>query len=95
MLEQRHQLQATGGSPRDDQSESRCDVDGTQLLQREDDKPDVVLARLKKYHEATSPLIDYYERQGLLRRFDGARSAVEVHGHIRATLATLRLEDEL
>jgi adenylate kinase len=73
----------------------RCDVDGTQLVQREDDKPDVVLARLRKYHEATSPLIDYYERQGLLRRFDGSRSPVEVHDHIRATLATLRLEDEL
>ena len=75
--------------------EGRCDVDGTQLVQREDDKPDVVLARLKKYHEATSPLIDYYESQGLLRRFDGARSPVEVHDRIRATLATLRLEDEL
>ena len=73
----------------------RCDVDGTQLLQREDDEPGVVKARLAKYHEATSPLIDYYERQGLLRRFDGSRSPVEVHDHIRATLATLRLEDEL
>lgn len=75
--------------------DGRCDVDGTKLVQREDDKPEVVLARLKKYHEATSPLIDYYERQGLLRRFDGSRSPVEVHDHIRATLATLRLEDEL
>jgi len=73
----------------------RCDVDGTQLVQREDDKPDVVQARLAKYHEATSPLIDYYESQGLLRRFDGARSPVEVHDRIRATIATLRLEDEL
>ncbi|MBA2347899.1 MAG: adenylate kinase [Solirubrobacterales bacterium] len=73
----------------------RCDVDGTQLVQREDDKPEVVTARLSKYHEATSPLIDYYEDQGLLRRFDGSRSPVEVHDHIRATLATLRLEDEL
>lgn len=73
----------------------RCDVDGTQLVQREDDKPEVVTARLEKYHEATSPLIEYYEAQGLLRRFDGSRSPVEVHDHIRATLATLRLEDEL
>lgn len=73
----------------------RCDVDGTQLEQREDDKPDVVLARLTKYHESTSPLIDYYQRLGLLKRFDGSRSPIEVHDHIRATLATLRLEDEL
>ena len=75
--------------------DGRCDVDGSKLVQREDDKPEVVLARLKKYHEATSPLLDYYDRQGLLRRFDGARPPVEVHDHIRATIATLRLEDEL
>ena len=73
----------------------RCDVDGTALQQREDDEPAVVQARLAKYHEVTHPLIEYYEAQGLLRRFDGARSPVEVHDHIRATLATLRLEDEL
>jgi adenylate kinase len=73
----------------------RCDIDGTQLLQRDDDKPDVVQARLSKYHEATSPLVSYYEAQGLLRRFDGSRAPVEVHDHIRATIATLRLEDEL
>ena len=73
----------------------RCDVDGSALHQREDDKPEVVLARLRKYHEATHPLIDYYERQGLLRRFDGSLSPVEVHDKIRATIATLRLEDEI
>lgn len=73
----------------------RCDVDGTQLAQRDDDKPEVVQDRLAVYHAQTSPLIDYYEKQGLLRRFDGSRSPTEVHGHIRATLATLRLEDEL
>jgi len=72
-----------------------CDVDGSSLEQREDDKPEVVLARLKKYHEATHPLIDYYERQELLRRFDGSLSPVEVHDKIRATIATLRLEDEV
>jgi len=72
-----------------------CDIDGTQLVQRDDDKSDVVVARLKKYHEATSPLIAHYEAEGLLRRFDGSRAPVEVHDHIRATLATLRLEDEL
>src|ERR1044071_2634566 len=40
-------------------------------------------------------LIDYYEDKGLLRRFDGTRSPTEVHDHIRATLATLRLEERL
>ena len=47
------------------------------------------------YHEQTEPLIDYYEERGLLQRFDGSRSPDEVHNHIRATLASLRLEDKL
>ncbi|MDQ3408496.1 MAG: nucleoside monophosphate kinase, partial [Actinomycetota bacterium] len=75
--------------------EGRCDIDGTRLIQRDDDRPETVRHRLHVYHENTTPLIDYYERQGVLRRFDGARSPTEVHDHIRATIATLRLEDEL
>lgn len=75
--------------------EGRCDIDGSALIQRDDDKPDVVQARLDQYHELTTPLIDYYEDRGLLRRFDGTRSPTEVHDHIRATVATLRLEDAL
>jgi adenylate kinase len=71
------------------------DVDGSPLVQREDDKAEVVAARLAKYHESTHPLIEYYEERGLLRRFDGTRPPTEVHDHIRATIATLRLEDEL
>jgi adenylate kinase len=47
------------------------------------------------YHQQTEQLVDYYEDRGLLRRFDGTRSPTEVHDHIRASIATLRLEDEL
>jgi adenylate kinase len=73
----------------------RCDVDGSRLVQRDDDAPETVKNRLAVYHDQTEPLINYYEDQGLLRRFDGTRSPTEVHDHIRATIATLRLEDEL
>jgi adenylate kinase len=75
--------------------EGRCDVDGSRLVQRDDDRPETIRKRLVVYHEQTEPLINYYEDQGLLRRFDGTRSPTEVHDHIRATIATLRLEDEL
>jgi adenylate kinase len=75
--------------------EDRCDVDGSRLVQRDDDKPETVKKRLDVYHKQTEPLINLYEDQGLLRRFDGTRSPTEVHDHIRATIATLRLEDEL
>jgi adenylate kinase len=75
--------------------EGVCDQDGSRLIQRDDDKPEVVRARLDTYHEQTEPLIDYYDERGLLRRFDGTRSPDDVHGHIRATIATLRLEEQM
>jgi adenylate kinase len=75
--------------------EGICDQDGSRLIQRDDDKEETIRKRLEVYHEQTAPLIDYYEQAGLLRRFDGRRSANEVNDHIRATLATLRLEDKL
>ena len=75
--------------------DGRCDQDGKPLKQRSDDEPEKVKKRLKTYHEQTEPLKEYYEERGLLRRFDGTRDKVEVHDHIRATLATLRLEERL
>jgi adenylate kinase len=72
-----------------------CDQDGSRLVQREDDREETVRKRLAVYHSQTSPLVRYYEERDLLRRFDGTRSPTEVHDHIRATIATLRLEDEL
>jgi adenylate kinase len=72
-----------------------CDEDGSSLLQRDDDRPETVAKRLAVYHDQTAPLIPFYDELGLLRRFDGTLSPTEVHDHIRATVATLRLEDEL
>ena len=75
--------------------EGRCDVDGSRLVQRDDDKPEVVQKRLEVYHAETEPLVSYYDERGLLRRVDGTRSPTEVHDHVRAVLATLRLEEDL
>jgi adenylate kinase len=72
-----------------------CDQDGSRLIQRDDDREETVRKRLDVYHRQTSPLIRFYEERDLLKRFDGTRSPTEVHDHIRATIATLRLEDEL
>ena len=72
-----------------------CDQDGSRLIQRDDDKEETIRRRLEVYHAQTEPLIDYYDEAGLLRRFDGTRSADEVHAHVRATVATLRLEENL
>lgn len=75
--------------------EGVCDQDGSRLIQREDDREETIVRRLEVYHAQTAPLIGHYDRAGLLRRFDGSRNPNEVHRHIRATLATLRLEDKL
>jgi adenylate kinase len=76
-------------------NEGVCDQDGSRLTQRDDDKPETVAKRLSVYHEQTKPVIAWYEDAGLLRPFDGNRSPEDVHRHIRATLATLKLEAEL
>jgi adenylate kinase len=75
--------------------EGVCDQDGARLIQRDDDKEDTIRRRLEVYHSQTEPLVDFYDEAGLLRRFDGRRSPDEVHAHVRATVATLRLEEQL
>ncbi|NLI20967.1 MAG: adenylate kinase [Clostridiales bacterium] len=52
--------------------ETRCSVDGTPLIQRDDDKPETVRNRLTVYHQKTAPLIDYYQGKGTLRAIDGS-----------------------
>lgn len=44
---------------------TQCDC-GEPLVQRDDDKPETVLSRLKVYHDQTAPLVDFYEKKGLL-----------------------------
>jgi adenylate kinase len=75
--------------------EGVCDQDGSRLIQRDDDQPEVIRNRLDVYHTQTAPLVDYYDQRGLLRRIDGTRDQTEVHDHIRAVIATLRLEENV
>jgi adenylate kinase len=76
-------------------NDDRCDVDGEPLTQREDDREETVRKRLEVYRDQTAPLVHYYDERDLLHRFDGTRSPTEVHDHLRATIQTLRMEDEL
>ena len=50
-----------------------CDLDGSALYQREDDKPETVKRRIEVYLEQTSPLIEYYREKGLLVELDGTQ----------------------
>jgi adenylate kinase len=71
-----------------------CDLDGSELIVRDDDKPEVIRNRLEQYHEKTEPLVDYYDQRSLLRQIDGTASPDQVTEEVRRTLATMRLEQD-
>jgi len=66
--------------------EGICDKCGSELILRDDDKPETVLNRLKVYHEQTQPLIDYYTAKGILKTVDGTKDMNDVFGDIVAIL---------
>jgi adenylate kinase len=63
-----------------------CSVDGGELYQRDDDKPETVRQRLKVYREQTSPIVDYYHAQGILIDIDGNQSIEAVAADLRAAV---------
>ena len=74
--------------------EGVCDIDGSELIVRDDDKPEVIRKRLETYHEKTKPLVAYYDSRSVLRRIGGEAAPEEVAEQIRRTLATLRMEQD-
>ena len=62
--------------------EGICDKCGSELVQREDDKPETVQNRLLVYHEQTQPLIDYYDKKNILKTVDGTKDMQEVFNEI-------------
>ena len=62
--------------------EGICDKCGSELVLRDDDKPETVLNRLKVYHEQTQPLIDFYSGKGVLRTVDGTADMKDVFNAI-------------
>ena len=66
--------------------EGRDDITGEKLVQREDDKEEIVQSRLNTYHELTEPLVRYYQKQGILKAIDGAGSPENIYAEIKQTL---------
>lgn len=58
--------------------EGICDNCGSELILRDDDKPETVQKRLGVYHEQTQPLIDYYTKKGILKEVDGTMDMGDV-----------------
>ena len=62
--------------------EGICDTCGSELVQRDDDKPETVQNRLSVYHEQTQPLIEYYDKKNILKTVDGTKDMQEVFNNI-------------
>lgn len=62
--------------------EGVCDVCGSELILRDDDKPETVKKRLDVYHSQTRPLIDYYAKKGILKDVDGTADMEDVFGAV-------------
>ena len=55
-----------------------CDIDGSELYQREDDQTETVKRRIRVYTEQTQPLIEYYRQHGVLVEVDGKKPIEQV-----------------
>ena len=68
------------------QQEGICDIDGSELVQRDDDKEGTVKNRIEVYFKQTAPLIEYYRAAGVLREIDGEQEIDAVTDQLMAVL---------
>ena len=66
--------------------EGKDDITGEKLVQREDDKEEIVESRLKTYYELTEPLVGYYNKHGMLKEIDGTGSPEKIYAEVKQTL---------
>jgi len=61
----------------------RDDITGESLIQRDDDKPEVIQRRLQSYHQQTTPVLGYYKKQNILMTLDASQKESDVYNKIR------------
>jgi adenylate kinase len=66
--------------------EGVCDKCGAELYQRDDDKEETIRQRLTNYHNQTSPLIEYYGKQNIVRMINGTASMQQVQDAVKAAI---------
>jgi adenylate kinase len=71
-----------------------CDKDGGKLIQRADDRPEIVKERLRAYEQQTKPLADYYRRQGVLETVDASKGVEEVSNALAAILEQAQTQEQ-
>ena len=67
-------------------TETVCPTCGGEMYQRDDDKPETIQNRLDVYEKNTSPLIEYYRGQGILKTVDGDQSMAAVYAAVKEAL---------
>ncbi len=72
----------TTSSSQHRKKEGICDKCGSELVLRDDDQPETVQKRLEIYHDQTHPLIEYYEKKGVLHTVDGTQTMEDVFKNI-------------
>jgi adenylate kinase len=71
-------------------TEAICDRCGSELVQRDDDREETIVARLKVYDTQTAPLIDYYRERNLLRSVDGVGTVDDIRNRIIQALGDVK-----
>lgn len=66
--------------------EGQCDDDGTSLIQRSDDREEVIGKRLEVYHQSTAPVVEHYRQQGLVRAIDASQAIETVREQVAEIL---------
>ena len=69
--------------------EGICDKCGSEVIQRKDDNLESLTKRLEEYHKNTQPVIEYYEKMGIVEHVDASRSVPEVFADVEAILERL------
>lgn len=67
-----------------------CDLDGGKLYQREDDNPETVAKRLEVNVKQSKPILEYYDKEGVLKNVDGSKDIQEVTGSVIDSLEDLK-----
>ena len=67
-------------------ADATCPKCGGEMYQRDDDKPETIKNRLDVYEKSTSPLVDYYRGQGLLKSVNGDQARETVYGDVKEAL---------
>lgn len=70
--------------------EGKCDKCGNDLITRKDDNLESLMVRLNEYHSNTEPVLEYYNRSGLILNVDASRNKEEVFADIKAALEGLK-----